>query len=162
VNPLPDSLTEELGSVLERGRTLLMGIGNILRGDDAFGPELVSRLGDSPLALIDAGTTPENQIGPAARLGPRTVLLADAVLMESEPGTCRLLGRDEILSDTGFTTHDQSPALFMERLEKDTGAEVLMLAVQPERLEFGAPLSARVEETLEALAALLRGAPSGG
>jgi hydrogenase 3 maturation protease len=134
-----------------------MGIGNILRGDDALGPELIERLRDTSLELIDAGTTPENQVGSAARRNPTTVVLVDAVHMEEEPGTCRLLSRDRILEDTGFTTHDLSPALFMERLEAETGASVMMLAVQPAMLAFGAPMSEPVEKTLEDLAAFIRG-----
>jgi hydrogenase 3 maturation protease len=154
---LPDQTKKELESVLEGGRTLLMGIGNILRGDDAFGPELVNSLQGIPLPMIDAGTTPENQIGSSARHSPDTVLLADAVHLDAEPGTCRLLTRDQILSDTGFTTHDLSPALFMERLEETTGAKVMMLAVQPAQLGFGTAMSGPVRETLDALAEFIRG-----
>jgi hypothetical protein len=41
-----------------------------------------------------------------------------------------------------------SPAMVMERLESETGAEILMLAVQPATLEMGAPLSPPVAAAL--------------
>ena len=157
---LPDTVRDRIESVLQGGRTLLMGIGNILRGDDALGPELLEMLRDTGLPLIDAGTTPENQIGSAARCDPETVLLVDAVHMDMEAGSCQVLTRDEILANTGFSTHDQSPALFMELLEETTGAEVLMLAVQPAQLSFGAPMTPEVRETLEMLALFIRSVTS--
>jgi hydrogenase maturation protease HycI len=154
VIPLPDDIRSMLRSILA-DKTLIMGVGNILRGDDAFGPELVNRLRESSFPCIDAGTTPENQIGASAKHDPLIILIADAVHMELEPGTCRILERDEILANTGFTTHDLSQVLFMERLEETTGARVLMLAVQPGQLGFGTPMSAPVQATLEGLEKLI-------
>jgi len=128
-------------------------VGNILRGDDAFGPELAARLrGMAGLSCIDAGTTPENQTGAVVRLGPEAVLIADAVHLGLEPGAMAVLGREEIIRYAGLSTHDMSPALFMERLEEAAGCEVMMIAVQPESLEFGTGMSGPVADSLEALA----------
>ncbi len=151
---LPDNVRSMLKSILTE-KTLIMGVGNILRGDDAFGPELVNRLRNSSFPCIDAGTTPENQIGASAKHCPSIILIVDAVHMELEPGACRILERDEILANTGFTTHDLSPVMFMERLEETTGARVMMLAVQPEQLGFGAPVSVPVQAILEELEDLI-------
>ena len=75
---------------------LVIGVGNALRGDDGIGPELVRRLtGAVHFALFDAGTTPENQLGPVIRAAPRTVLIVDALHFGGRPGTIRLFNPDE-------------------------------------------------------------------
>ena len=138
-----------------KGKVVYMGIGNILRGDDGIGPELVARLAGRGHCTVDAGTVPENYIRPVARLDPDTVVIVDAVSLEREPGAVELLERSEIMGNTGFTTHTLSPVLVMERLEEETGARVVMLAIQPGTLEFGAPLSTEVARLLEVLPDLL-------
>lgn len=135
---------------------MLLGVGNPLRGDDGFGPALIQRLKDFPVNALDAGTAPENFIGPAARVGPGNVLVADAADLREPSGTLALLERDEILRVGGLTTHNLSPALFMEQLEERCGAPVRMLAVQPRTTAFGAPLSREVEEALDLLVELIR------
>ena len=138
-----------------KGKVVYMGIGNILRGDDGIGPELVARLSGKGLSTVDAGTVPENYIRPVARLEPDTVVIVDAVSLEREPGAVELLERSEIMGNTGFTTHSLSPVLVMERLEEETGARVVMLAIAPGTLEFGAPLSPEVARLLDILPDLL-------
>ena len=138
-----------------KGKVVYMGIGNILRGDDGIGPELVARLSGKGLCTVDAGTVPENYIRPVARLDPDTVVIVDAVSLDREPGAVELLERSEIMGNTGFTTHTLSPSLVMERLEGETGARVVMLAVQPGTLAFGAPLSPEVARLLDILPDML-------
>ena len=138
-----------------RGRVVYMGIGNILRGDDAIGPELVAVLNRMGMRTVDAGSVPENYIGAVARMKPDTVIIIDAVHLDRRPGSTELLTRLDLGGGIGFTTHTLSPVLVMERLEEETGAEVLLLAIQPGSLEFGAPLSDEVALVLETLPALL-------
>jgi len=130
------------------GKVVYVGIGNILRGDDAVGPELVTRLSERGMFTVDAGTVPENHIRSISRLDPDTVVIVDAVHLDREPGAVELLDRNEIQGGTGFTTHSLSPVLVMERLEKETGASVFLLAIQPESIGFGLPLSPGVAEIL--------------
>ncbi len=148
------TLKDKLASCLE-GKVVYMGIGNILRGDDGIGPELVARLSEKGLCTVDAGTAPENYIRPVARFEPDTIVIVDAVHLDREPGSVELLDRSEILENTGFTTHTLSPVLVMERLEDETGARVVMLAIQPGTLEFGASLSPEVDRLLDILPDLL-------
>lgn len=139
--PLSDELKEELGSYLRCGITVFMGIGNILKGDDALGPEVIRRLSEAGHLAVDAGTVPESYIGHVKKLNPDTVIIVDAVHLDREAGAVELLSRDEILSGTGFTTHSLSPALVMEHLEQETGATILMLAIQPASTLFAAPIT---------------------
>lgn len=132
-----------------------MGIGNIMRGDDGIGPELVAILSEKGFCTVDAGTVPENHIRSVARLDPDTIVIVDAVHLDREPGTVELLDRNDIKGGMGFTTHTLSPTLVMERLEEETGARVVMLAIQPATVEFGAPLSPAVANLLAVLPDLL-------
>ena len=142
---------------LLKGRTVYMGMGNILRGDDGIGPKLVEVLWKKGARAVDAGTVPENYIGSVKRLEPDIIVMIDAVHLGKEPGSVELLKRDEILENSGFSTHSLSPVLVMERLESETGAAVFMLAIQPGTLEFGDPLSPAVNSLLTTLPDLLPG-----
>ena len=142
---------------LLKGRIVYMGIGNILRGDDGIGPYLVEALRKKGASVVDAGTVPESYVGPVTRLEPDTIVLVDAVHLGLEPGAVELLERDEILEHNCFSTHNLSPVLVMERLENETGASVFMLAVQPETLKLGNPLSPAVNLLLTVLPDILPG-----
>ena len=146
-------LKQELAGIL-KGRVVYLAIGNILRGDDAIGPELAARLSRMGLRVVDAGTVPENYIGAVQRLNPDTVIIIDAVHLGREPGTIELLKKHD-LQTTGFTTHTMSPVLFIERLEETTGAGVYLLAIQPSTIEFGAPLSEYMEPLLTEVPSLM-------
>ncbi len=139
--PLSDELKETLRTYLENGTVVFMGIGNILKGDDGLGPELILRLAENGHLTVDAGTVPESYVGSVKKLNPDTVIIVDAVHLDKSAGTVELLDRDEILDGTGFTTHNLSPALVMERLEDETDATVVMLAIQPASTLFATPIT---------------------
>lgn len=128
-------------------------MGNPLRRDDGLGPALFAKLSDSiKRRCIDAGTTPENQVGAIARLHPDGVLLVDAVHMDLPPGSWRVLGRPDIARMGIFTTHDIPLPLFMEYLAGQVRSEIMVLAVQPEDVSFGEGLSEAVDRTVSELA----------
>ena len=61
-----------------RGKTVIVGMGNPLRGDDGFGPALIERLrGKVSATCIDAGIAPENYVGRIVKETPDTILLVD-------------------------------------------------------------------------------------
>ena len=134
-----------------KGKVVVVGIGNILRGDDGFGPAFVDGLKEeAELTVIDAGTAPENYVGLIVRHRPDVVVIADAVHLGLEPGEYRLMEASEILA-AGFTTHDLSPTLFLEYLRDESGARIYFLGVQPVQVAFGEKMCSRVEETLNTL-----------
>ena len=147
---------------LDPHKVILVGVGDDLRGDDGVGPWVVRRLaGRCAWRLFDAGTAPENFMGPLARLAPRTVVVIDAVHAASEPGAfwCGRLGD---LPDATPSTHSASLALFAQALsrrcldEDHPWPEFLLLGIQAEQCEFAAALSPRVHrvaaELVDALA----------
>ena len=141
---------------LAAARTVVVGVGNPLRGDDGLGPALIARLqGRCSAPCIDAGTVPENYVRPVIRTNPDTILFVDAVDLGLPAGSWTLLCRDD-LSETGLTTHTASLRTLIDFLQAQIRADVYIVAVQPETLAFGAELSPAVQRTLDTLASLLQ------
>jgi hydrogenase 3 maturation protease len=148
-------MEKKLASLLN-GKTVIVGIGNPLRGDDGFGPYLVELLQGQVKALcLDAGTAPENYIGKIIKEDPDTVLIVDAVHLGLPAGEFRVMEKDEILK-SGFTTHDLSPRMFMDHLEQGTRAHIYMLGVQPQSVHFGDEMSEPVKKTAGRLAGQMK------
>jgi hydrogenase 3 maturation protease len=143
-----------------RGKMVIVGIGNPLRGDDGFGPALIERLQNKVSFLcIDAGTAPENYVGLLVKEKPDTILLIDVADLSLEPGQYRILQPEDILK-CGFTTHDMSSRMLMEFLEDQTNASILMLGVQPQQVSLGEAMSECVIETLNEIEMLIQEAGS--
>ena len=138
-----------------KGRTVIVGVGNILRGDDAFGPLLIGKLtGKVKAVCLDAGSAPENYIGRIARENPNTVLLVDAVHLGLSAGEYKILSSADI-EKIGLTTHDISLAMLIDYLKEKTGADIYILGVQPDNVLFKEGLSAKLAETLEQINTLI-------
>ncbi|MDJ0521783.1 MAG: hydrogenase maturation protease [Planctomycetota bacterium] len=146
VNPVPEGLPAVLGR-----RWLLLGIGNDMRGDDAFGPLLARRLGEAGHPAIDAGMAPENVTGPVRRAAPDVLLLADATDLGEPTGTLRLLGPEDLLTG-GTSTHDPSLRMLIDFLTAEVPLEVHVLVCQAATRELGDDPSPEVLAAIEALA----------
>ena len=141
-------MQDQLASLL-KGKVVIVGIGHPLRGDDGLGPALIDRLKDRVRAVcLDAGSAPENYAGAVIREAPDTVLLIDAVHLERRPGAWEILEEEEI-ARAGLSTHDLSPAMFIEYLRAQTRARIYLLGVQPQNLTLGDALSQSVLKTLD-------------
>jgi hydrogenase 3 maturation protease len=145
-----------------KGKVVIVGIGNILRGDDGLGPVLVDRLKDKvEVSCINAGNALENHLGLISKSHPDTVLLVDAVHLGLKPGEARIVDPSRI-EHAGLSTHDVSPGLFLDFLVEESRCSVFLLGVQPEKIEMGTRISETVENTLEILESELLEALGGG
>jgi hydrogenase 3 maturation protease len=141
-------------------RVVILGIGNTLKGDDAAGPLVCERLsGRVPATVIDAGTVPENYIGPVLEAAPDVLFLVDAVdfggprpggSLHSRAGQIRVCRPDEI-QGCAFSTHALSLHLSMELIRRQTRLEVRVIGIQASRTRFGDRPSPAVEEAVETL-----------
>jgi len=134
-----------------KGIVTIIGIGNIMRGDDGFGPKLIENLKKKKTKanLFDCGTVPENYIFPILTTSCDTVILVDAADLKTEPGSISVLALGE-LSGAGLSTHNSSIRLFTDLLM--TGKEnlnIFAVTVQPKTIAFGESLSAEVVESVE-------------
>jgi hydrogenase maturation protease len=140
--------------------TLVIGCGNLLRGDDAVGPVLVRRLLDRGLPegveVADGGTS---GMDVAFRMrGAGRVVLVDAAVTGGEPGTLyRLAGADvETLPPLeGINLHsfrwDHALAFGRWLLKEDYPTEIVVYLVEAGGLEMGAPLTPAVDATVDRL-----------
>jgi hydrogenase 3 maturation protease len=143
-----------------RGKTVIVGIGNSLRGDDGFGSALIEQIqGKVGFICIDAGSAPEKFLGVIVKEEPDTILFVDAADLDLEPGQYRILEPADIVK-CGLTTHDMSSRMLIEFLENQTKANILMLGVQPQHLLLGEAMSPPLTETLDEIQMLIQEAGS--
>jgi hydrogenase maturation protease len=144
--------------------TLVIGCGNLLRGDDAAGPELVRRLRDRGLPAgvrcIDAGTGGVD-VALQMRNVPRVVIV-DACRSASEPGSLfEVLGAEleSLPQPAGIPLHafrwDHAIAFARGLLRDEYPATVTAYLVEGERFAAGAGLSPAVDRALDHLADFL-------
>jgi len=138
------------------GRVVLVGIGNVLRGDDGAG-HLLARLTEGRVKgrVIDAEEVPENVLGPIIASEPDTIVLVDAVDLGAEPGAIALLEADQV---AGYppTTHRVPLNLLMDYLHRRTGADVFLVAIQPRDVAMYGLMSPEVIEAVARLSRLIK------
>ena len=136
-----------------KGIVTIIGIGNIMRGDDGFGPKFIENLKkkNTKASLFDCGTVPENYIFPILATSCDTVILVDSADLKTEPGSLKVLSLSE-LSGAGLSTHNSSIRLFTDLLMtgKD-GLNIFAVTVQPKSIAFGESLSPAVLEGIDKL-----------
>ena len=136
-----------------KGIVTIIGIGNIMRGDDGFGPKLIESLKkkNTRANLFDCGTVPENYIFPILNSSCDTVILADAADFKMAPGSAKVLTLSE-LSGAGLSTHNSSIRLFTDLLMtgKD-GLNIFAVSMQPKSIAFGSVLSEEMREGIDKL-----------
>ena len=160
---MPD-LREQLQQLLQR-RVCLMGLGNVLYGDDGFGVRLAEeskaegrrpKAEGNPNHVVVAGTSPERFISRVADEGFDHVIFLDAVEFGGAPGSVVLLNSDEMATRfPQISTHKLSLGLMARQIEANGQAKAWLLGVQPESLRPGLPLTLAVQATLELLLELL-------
>jgi len=149
-------IEEELRSRL-KGRVLLIGVGNTLRGDDAAGPALIGLLeGKVDAILLDAGETPENYFSRIVNAKADTIVFLDAANFGAAPGDLAVLEVSDI-AGCSISTHQMPVDVFFRAIKQDSSAEMFGIGVQPAGIGFGEPMSPEVKETVQALAESLRG-----
>lgn len=145
-----------------RGKIAIVGIGNVMRGDDGAGPELISRLNDerphqsSELLLIDAGEVPENYLSKIVEFNPDTILLIDAVDLKEPPGSIRLVEQDEIIN-AGFSTHNSSLVLIINYLKNEIETNIFLLGIQPKGTGLMTGLSTPVKKSISKIEQTIKG-----
>ena len=144
---------------LRNSATLIVGIGNLLKGDDGVGPLVCEQLaGKTSAELIDAGTVPENYIQPIIKKAPRNLLVIDAIDFGAPAGTIRIF-EPERLNSHAFSTHTLSPRLFVDmvcqniRIEDPAKREpdVYFVGIQPAQTQLGQSISPQASEAIQRL-----------
>lgn len=146
--------------------TLIIGCGNLLRGDDAAGPVAVRRLWEAGLPLgvrcADGGT---GGMDVAFQMrGVPHVILIDACSSGSEPGAIFEVPGQELehlppLSGINLHSFRWDHALAFARwlLKGEYPRDVTVYLIEAAQVEHGAPLSPPVDAAIDQLTARLLG-----
>jgi hydrogenase 3 maturation protease len=149
------SIFEQLNK-LRDSSTVIVGMGNILKGDDGAGPLICEQLKAAKISagLIDAGTVPENYIQRIIKKSPRTLLIIDAIDFGAEAGTIKIFEPDRLNSHV-ISTHTLSPRLFVDIIRRSIQVDVYFIGIQPVHTQLGQSTSAPVNRAIEKLSAVL-------
>jgi hydrogenase 3 maturation protease len=143
-------LTKWLAPFCDR-RLVIVGIGNPLKGDDGVGPLVCRRIqGRVRATVIDAGTVPENYIGPVVKCKPEVLILIDAIDYGELPGTIRTCEPADI-KFTSISTHIPSLRLFIEAVRQEVDTQVYIVGIQPAHTALTASLSPDVNNAVDRL-----------
>ncbi|MDO9392152.1 MAG: hydrogenase maturation protease [bacterium] len=137
--------------------SLILGVGNPLRGDDGFGPALIAGLhGKTMINLLDAEEIPEAFLDQAVQLAPDKLLIADAVALGGLPGEAALMPPESLGQKIAISTHNLPLLMFIKFFrEQSPNTEVMLLGVQPKGIEFGKELSPEIRKTIDSLVNIL-------
>jgi hydrogenase 3 maturation protease len=143
---------------VETRRVAVVGVGQLLRGDDAAGVVVARRLRARQLPpewlVVDAGPSPENCTGPLRAFRPDLVVFVDAAEMGERPGAVRWLDPRDA-EGCGASTHSLPLNVVADYLAAELGCEVRLLGVQPAGDELGASFSPAVRRAVGRIVAEL-------
>ena len=148
-------LFEQLNQ-LRSSRTIILGIGNSLKGDDGVGPFVCQQLKHSKISaeIIDAGTVPENYIQVIVKKAPNNLLIIDAIDFGAEAGAIEIF-KPERLNSFAISTHTLSPHLFVDMLSQQIKVEVYFIGIQPAQTHLGQSVSGQVKQAAQQLSRIL-------
>jgi hydrogenase 3 maturation protease len=131
---------------------VILGIGNDMRGDDGLGSllarKLMNMLKDNQYVKVyDGGTVPENFTGAIKRDNPSHIIVIDAVEMNEKPGNIRLIAKNEI-ANYSISTHALPLSFLIRYLESASGAQIVLLGIQPKNLDLTNIISSEVEKSI--------------
>jgi hydrogenase maturation protease len=137
-------------------RVRVIGLGNVLMRDDAFGPYVV-RLIEAfyvmppDVQVIDAGT-PGLDLIPYV-CGPDVLIIVDTVRADGPPGDIRVFRTADILAERvqpRLGPHDPGvkEALLTAAVAGAAPREVILVGVVPQSVEMGVELSPAVRSSL--------------
>jgi hydrogenase maturation protease len=134
----------------------VLGLGNVLQGDDGVGPTVVQRLAAAyefePQIVVEDLWTPGLHLHPLL-VDLDAVIIIDTVLADAAPGSVRLYRRDDLPSGpVGPRISPHDPGLIETLLALDflgsALSDVCVVGVVPENTSAGTELTAAVEQAL--------------
>lgn len=140
-------------------RTLILGCGNWLLGDDGFGPAVVERLIDDvalppDVCVIDAGTSVREILFDVtlSENKPEKIVVVDAVDCGQEPGEVFNLDISSMPQArfVDFSSHQVPTSSLLRDLQELCGVDVVVIACQVLKrdTEIGPGLSQPVEQAV--------------
>ena len=147
---------QSIAARLKGKRFGVVGVGNVLKGDDGAGPALVALLASrgARFPYVDASMVPENYGGWVVKQGLNAVVFVDAVDFGGAPGEWRVIPFGDLMHSAS-STHRLSLHFLIRYLTEQWKGEPLLVGVQPKSLKLDDGLSPEVEAGVRELAEAL-------
>jgi len=147
----------------DSGRVALLGVGSELRGDDAAGLFVAEYLRKScpknikqkKIKVFFGSTAPENLTGEIKKFKPAYVIIIDSADMNRRAGAVKLINPDEV-EGISFCTHQLPLKIMADYLIQSIGCEVLIIGIQPARIDFNSRPSKTVEKSARQVSKILK------
>jgi hydrogenase 3 maturation protease len=152
-------------------KEVILAVGNSMNGDDGIGSYIIEQikqyiykaegeiaqtsinLSQGEIMTIDGGTTPENYTSVIRKQQPDKLVLVDAAEMGLSPGSYRIISSERMGVMT-MSTHNMPLSLFVSYVSQFC-REVLLLGIQPKRMDINTTLSPELRRAGEQLALLI-------
>ena len=147
-------LNEKAGNIR---RLAVLGVGSTLRSDDCVGMYIVGRLieifsgEDYPGLLFCQGeTAPENFSGAIKNFRPDHILVFDAADIGKLPGEATEID-PAVIGGPTFCSHMLPLRLMLDYLVNETGANITLVGIQYQSLEFDGEMTENVKKSADSL-----------
>lgn len=144
-------------------KLLILGIGNILRGDDGLGSLFIDVVYDKltkttkntdNIFLLNAEAAPENQMTTIRQINPSHIIIVDAVEFDTTPGEIVLINKEQI-DEFSFSTHSMPISFLINYIETTIGSKSMIIGIQPESMTLVNTISDVVDESVGELAEMI-------
>ncbi|MGL1932703.1 MAG: hydrogenase maturation protease [Desulfotalea sp.] len=156
----------------EKCSTMIFGCGNVIMGDDGYGPTVIDALNDSGnlpegVEAVDVGTCIREYLFDYLLMEegrPKKIIVLDAVeFTDHQPGDVFFITPDSIPPKKihDFSLHQFPTVNLLLELEQHTGIEIVILAAQiefiPEEIAPGlsAPMAKAIPVACEMISQIL-------
>jgi hydrogenase 3 maturation protease len=146
-----------------KGRIVILGVGNPLKGDDAAGLLCAEALlkglpaaARKRIRVLRTYDVPENYTGVIRKFKPARVVIIDAALAGLRPGEIFILEKEKIAIEE-ISSHKIPLMVLISYLEQSIGCKVTVLGIQAHDLSFGAPVAPVIKTAVRDVADFLIG-----
>ena len=134
---------------------MVLGLGNILMGDEGFGVHVVRRLQQSELPcqvrIVEGGVEGLNLLGHLE--GIKRLLVVDVMMIDIKPGELRLIEAEQMPGEPGkqIVSFHQVGVLELMHLAELIGyqPEVTFLVTRPEIMDWNMELSPKLQSAVD-------------
>ena len=138
---------------MARGKTVILGIGNVLLGDEGVGVHVIQEMSNMDLPngveLVDGGTSTMDFL--LYMEGAEKLIIIDAFKGGQKPGTIYRCTPEDLMAKEQrlMSLHDVGPIQTF-RIAKILGYQttIVIIGVEPEAIDWGMELSPKIKERM--------------
>jgi len=132
---------------------ILMGLGNIWRGDDGVGCFIAQNFRSDDWLVLDCGTVPENFTSIVSKTRPKYLVIVDAAEMNLEPGQFRVISPERI-DQFYITTHNIPLSYLISYLDRWV-EKIILIGIQPQKIDDFNRISKELKDSMKKIIRIL-------